>query len=108
MTYFLYIKTHNITNLKYLGYTTKEKYHEYKGSGVYWKRHLKKYGCDYKTDLLLKTEVYAELIETSMFFSKLFNITNNTEFANLIDETGSGGDTSKHIVKRTSVSNYWK
>lgn len=38
--YHLYKKTHNITGLKYLGQTTKNPY-KYRGSGTYWKRHIK-------------------------------------------------------------------
>jgi hypothetical protein len=37
---FLYIKTHSVTGLKYFGKTTKDPF-RYKGSGVYWVRHLK-------------------------------------------------------------------
>ena len=50
--YNLYLKTHNKTNLKYLGYTKREDYDVYKGSGIYWKRHIKKYGYDVETELL--------------------------------------------------------
>jgi len=37
---YLYVKIHNVTKLKYFGKTTKNPYN-YKGSGLYWKRHLK-------------------------------------------------------------------
>ena len=39
----LYIKTHNITGLKYFGKTIGNPY-SYKGSGTYWNNHLKKHG----------------------------------------------------------------
>ena len=41
--YTLYVKTHNKTGLKYLGRTTQDPY-KYKGSGTYWRSHLKKHG----------------------------------------------------------------
>ena len=62
MTIYLYIKTHNITGLKYLGKTEKDPY-RYNGSGKYWKRHLKKYGRDIKTEILLDTDNENELKE---------------------------------------------
>jgi hypothetical protein len=36
----LYVKTHNITGLKYFGKTTNDPF-KYKGSGKYWLDHLK-------------------------------------------------------------------
>jgi len=42
-TIYLYLKTHNITGLKYLGKTTQEP-HKYWGSGIDWLLHIKKYG----------------------------------------------------------------
>jgi hypothetical protein len=34
--YYLYVKTHNITGLKYLGYTSRKNPHKYTGSGTRW------------------------------------------------------------------------
>lgn len=39
---YLYVKTHNITGLKYLGKTNNKDPHSYKGSGKYWILHCKK------------------------------------------------------------------
>lgn len=44
--YTLYLKEHTDTGMKYLGYTAREDYDFYTGSGVYWKRHLNKYGLN--------------------------------------------------------------
>ena len=44
LMFYLYIKTHSKTGLKYLGYTQKKDPFSYTGSGTYWKRHLKKHG----------------------------------------------------------------
>ena len=49
-TIYLYIKTHNKTGLKYFGKTIFDPY-SYNGSGKYWRRHLKKYGCDITTKI---------------------------------------------------------
>lgn len=47
----LYLKTHNQTKMKYLGYTSQNPYN-YKGSGVYWSSHIKKHGNDVHTKVL--------------------------------------------------------
>lgn len=89
MTIYLYIKTHNVTGLKYLGKTKNDPY-KYKGSGKYWNRHIKKYGYDIKTEILLVTENEIELKETGLFFSKIFNVVKSKEWANLTEESGNG------------------
>lgn len=88
--YYLYIKTHNETGLKYLGKTNQKDYHSYPGSGVRWKRHLEKHCYDYRTDILLVTDDKNELKETGIFFSKIFNIVKSKEWANLQEEKGDG------------------
>lgn len=112
MTIYLYLKQHRITGLKYLGMTTKQDPYKYKGSGKLWKRHINKHGYDVDTSILLKTESYAEFIETAKFFSKLWNVVKSTEWANLTEESGEGGDTSDSegwkigMKKRKSMSGF--
>ena len=89
MTYYLYVKTHNITKLKYLGVTIQNPY-KYSGSGLYWKRHLNQYGNSITTDILLATNDFSDLSQTAMFFSKIFNIVKSKEYANLCEECGKG------------------
>jgi hypothetical protein len=91
---YLYVKTHNKTGLKYLGKTKKLDPHKYTGSGKKWLMHLKKHGYDYTTEILLVTKDDIELKETGIFFSKLWNIVESKEWANLREESGDGGDTS--------------
>lgn len=88
--YYLYVKTHNKTGLRYLGKTIQDPY-TYKGSGVRWENHINKHGYDVSTYILLATDNFQELSETGMFFSKLFNIVQSDEWANLIPESGTGG-----------------
>ena len=92
MTIYLYVKTHNNTGMKYLGKTTKPDPHKYPGSGKRWTRHLKKHGYDYTTKILLATEDKEELKETGLYFSKLWNIVESDEWANLMPEKGDGVD----------------
>jgi len=93
----LYIKTHNITGLKYFGKTTNDEYHKYKGSGVHWKRHIKKHGYD------VTTQCYAQFDETdyierillegcAILFSTENNIENSKAWANFKPENGLDGN----------------
>lgn len=50
----LYVKTHNKTGLKYLGYTKRDPF-KYKGSGYCWVPHIRKHGNDVSTEILLVT-----------------------------------------------------
>jgi ribosomal protein L37AE/L43A len=95
---FLYLKTHNITKLKYLGMTTQDPY-RYSGSGVYWKKHIKKYGSDIDTKILKECQTYDEITYFGKYYSDLWDIVNSTDFANLVPELGensSGMKNKKH------------
>ncbi len=87
--YYLYIKTHNVTKLKYLGMTIQNPF-TYYGSGKYWLRHLRIHGYDVTTEIIFKTENYEEFQEKCLYHSKLYDVVNSKEWANLIEETGIG------------------
>ena len=118
--FYLYLKTHNQTGLKYLGFTTKDPY-TYKGSGTYWQKHLKEHGNDISTEILLCTRSFDELSDTGTFFSKLFNVAGSKDFANLCEEDGNknfgkanpnfrGHSQTEETRDRISRNNskYWK
>lgn len=88
----LYLKIHNKTGLKYLGKTVKDP-SKYIGSGVRWCAHLKKHGYNVSTMILFETEDEKELRQKAIEYSEKFNVVENPEFANLMVEQGSGGDT---------------
>ena len=94
---YLYVKIHNKTGLKYLGKTQKDDPHQYCGSGKYWLKHLNKHGYDYTTEIIFQTEDSEQFKEIALYYSKLWNIVENNEWANLMDETGTGGNNSKNI-----------
>lgn len=94
----LYVKTHNKTGLKYLGKTTRDP-HKYPGSGLHWKRHLKKHGNDVKTEILYQTECEKDFREKALYYSDLFNIVDSKEWANMREETGHGGFTKEAAKK---------
>lgn len=93
--YYLMIKKHNKTNLKYLCQTKRKDPFLYTGSGKYWKSHLEKHGCDISTEILGTFETKQKLREAGKYYSELYNVVESTEWANLRIEDGDGGDTSK-------------
>lgn len=86
--FYLYLKTHNKTGLKYLGYT-KNNPKKYKGSGLYWKRHIKQYGYDVTTEILFQSDNIDDISREGKRFSEIWNIVENNEFANLCEEDGN-------------------
>ena len=88
--YTLYRTTHNSTGLKYLGYTSQDPF-VYKGSGLYWKRHLDTHGCDVSTEILFQTTSLTEIKTVGLQYSNLWNIVESEEYANLKNEEGQGG-----------------
>lgn len=92
--FYLYVKTHNKTGLKYLGQTSLSDPHKYQGSGKRWRVHIKKHGYDVTTDIIFETEDKEELKEQGIYYSNLWNVVESTEWANLMIEQGDGGDTS--------------
>jgi hypothetical protein len=89
----LYVKTHRLTGLKYLGKTERDPY-TYSGSGIRWKRELNKYGNDVETEILFQSDNLDEIREKGLYYSELWNIVESNDWANFIEENGSGGDTS--------------
>ena len=89
-TYYLYKKIHKTTNIKYLGFTRKNPY-KYKGSGIRWIAHLKKHGNDVNTEILFETSDRNEIQIQGEYYSKLWNVVDSSEWANLKPETGEGG-----------------
>ena len=94
-THKLMIKKHNITGMKYLCYTRSEGnyYDNYKGSGIKWKKHLKKYGDNITTELIYESYSFEDFKKMAIKKSLEYDIVNSKEWANLKMEEGDGGDT---------------
>jgi len=90
---YLYIKKHNKTGLKYLGKTTRNPF-TYHGSGLYWKKHIQKYGYDIETKIIYQTNDDALFHKFAIAFSRENDIVNSSEWANLKEESGNGGFSS--------------
>jgi len=89
MIIYLYKKTHNKTGLQYLGQTKRDPF-KYEGSGKYWKRHLKKHGIDVNTQILKECSSYEEVKEWGLYYSNLWNIVEDSNWANMRPEDGCG------------------
>ena len=101
--YYLYVKTHNKTGLKYLGKTKKDPF-KYKGSGTFWSRHIKKHGYDVATEILKECTSNSEIKEWGSYYSKLWNVVESSSWANLCDETGDGGyRVNNHFIHYNSI-----
>jgi hypothetical protein len=87
--YYLYVKTHRITGLKYLGQTKQDPF-IYSGSGKYWKSHLKKHGVDINTEIIKECQTKDELKNWGAHYSNLWNVVESNEWANLMPELGDG------------------
>ena len=99
--YTLYVKTHNLTGLKYLGQTTKDA-NAYKGSGIDWKCHLKEWGNDVTTEILYMGNDREEMKKLGRYYSDLWDVKNNVEWANRIPETGGGSSPDEGTRKLLS------
>jgi hypothetical protein len=89
---YLYVKTHNVTGLKYFGKTTSNR-KRYRGSGYHWVRHIAKHGYDVTTEIVGYFTDQDECMKFALEFSEKHNIVESTEWANLMPENGlSGGD----------------
>jgi len=108
MKYFLYKKTHKVTGLKYLGYTKSPDPHEYTGSGKYWSRHVKKHGYKVDTEILLETNNKKEIKEKGLYYSKLWNVVESKEWANLKPESGDGGSGPRSAESIEKIRSYQK
>lgn len=102
--YYLYVKTHNITGLNYLGYTASKDPHKYTGSGKYWLSHLNKHGFDYSTQVLHRCISKTAIKAWGLFYSKLWSVSESKKWANLMDEAGDGGRQNSEVRKNMSIT----
>ena len=102
--YSLYVKEHNHTGLKYLG-QTKQNPDKYRGSGKYWKRHIKKYGNNHSTYVIGTFDTKDDVKKFGQYYSQIWNVVESNEWANLCEENGIGG--FDHIKKPWNKGKSW-
>ena len=94
---YLYVKTHNITGLKYFGKTVVKDPFKYLGSGTRWRNHLEKHGNDISTEIIGLFYDEDECKKVALQFSIDNNIVESPNWANLKLEILDGG--WDHITK---------
>jgi hypothetical protein len=88
----LLVLTHNVTGLKYFCKTTRIKnLHWYKGSGIYWKRHMRVHGRDVSAGVVGIYNDKDRCMAAALAFSEKYDIVNSDEWANLAVENGING-----------------
>ena len=102
ITYYLYKKTHRTTGIQYLGQTKSPDPHKYKGSGKEWKKHIREYGYDVATEVLLETTDPTQIEAMGRHYSLLWNVVESEQWANQKPETGHGGGLGEEGYKRLS------
>lgn len=106
---YLYVKESPL-GLKYLGQTVQNPY-RYKGSGKVWKNHIKFHKFTYediKTTILLETYNREDIKLWGMYYSNLWDVVKDKNWANLICETGEGGILGCNIEVIQKISNSLK
>lgn len=90
---YLYIKKCPHCQLQYYGRTTQDPY-KYKGSGKYWRRHLKAHDIDYpETISITECQTVEEAMDIALKFSEDNDIVKSSEWANQIPENGQHNNT---------------
>ncbi|NDH69296.1 MAG: hypothetical protein EBY22_15630 [Gammaproteobacteria bacterium] len=89
--FYLYIKQHKITGLKYFGMTATKDPYVYLGSGKYWRRHLAAHGKDIDTTNVWEFDSIESCEKFAVEFSISHNIVESVEWANLRPENGRDG-----------------
>lgn len=89
--FYLYVKQHKITGLKYFGMTATKDPYVYLGSGKYWRRHLAAHGKDIDTVNVWEFDTIELCEKFALEFSEKNNIVESADWANLRPENGRDG-----------------
>ena len=88
----LLVMSHNVTGLKYFCKTANlRNVYNYKGSGLYWKKHLNKHGKDVTVGVMGFYTDYQRCRDAALKFSQENDIVNSDAWANLVLENGTDG-----------------
>ena len=84
--------SHNVTGLKYFCKTSDlRNVYNYKGSGLYWKKHINKHGKDITVGVMGFYTDYHRCRDAALKFSQENDIINSDAWANLVLENGTDG-----------------
>ena len=105
MLHHLMIKKCMTTGLQYLcktSSTVKDPY-IYQGSGVRWLNHIRKHKSRIITCIIGTYNTKEELVQAGIYYSNLYNVVNDTNWANLTEEKGDGG-----LIGTGQLGKNWK
>jgi hypothetical protein len=90
-----------LNGIRYLCKSTKQDFEEYKGSGVHWKKIVKKYGRKNVKTLWISDWFYCphHLQNFALMYSEYNQVVESEEWANLKPETGLDGNCNPAIIK---------
>jgi hypothetical protein len=108
----IYIKQCSHCNKRYMGKSVKDNITSYKGSGVVWTRHLKKYNATsvhiWNSDWFCDKSI----AEYALSLSKEHDITESDEWFNIRDEDGlmggNVGSIGNNKRRKTMLDSRWK
>jgi hypothetical protein len=112
----LIIKRHKVTGLLYFCKTSRSDPIKYKGSGLYWKRHLRVHGNEVDT---IWTSLFTnkdDLVDFATHFSEFYNIVSeknskgtkiwaNLELENGLDGMPTGTDRGIEFKEKSKINN---
>lgn len=102
--HYLMIKKCMSTGLKYLCKSSGNKDPiKYKGSGIRWTNHIRKHNSYIITCILGIYNTKEELREAGLYYSKLYNVVEDYNWANLTEEKGDGG-----LIGNGQLGKTWK
>lgn len=98
----LYIK--ELCGVYYFGKSCAKNVEVYSGSGVIWRKRIKKYGKDKIRTIWISDWYYDPqlLQEVAMHFSEENDIVNSSKWANIMPENGLSGGMSADIAKKST------
>jgi hypothetical protein len=92
LTFKLMLKQHWETGINYLCITKRDNWYDYTGSGSRWKILLNAHESEILTHLLFTTDSLEEFTIACEYYSNLFDVVNNEDFANVVPELGYEGN----------------
>jgi hypothetical protein len=105
MKHHLMIKKCMTTGLQYLcktSSTVKDPY-IYQGSGIRWLNHIRKHKSRIITCIIGTYNTKEELVQAGIYYSNLYNVVNDTNWANLTEGKGDGG-----LIGTGQLGKNWK
>lgn len=102
---YLCIKQHTVTGKLYFCKTTKKDPVKYKGSGLYWSRHIKTHGRENVVNLWCELFTsQKELTDFALEFSEKMNIVKSDQWLNFRPENGIDGAPSGYKHSPEAIS----